>query len=69
MTTLDQRVSCLEGGHEHLATKADLADLKYEIKSDLSQLESRLLRWMFGTVLTSIVVASSVATLIQGIVA
>lgn len=68
MTTLEQRVSRLEGGYEHLATKADLADLKYEIKSDLSQLESRLLRWMIGMVLTSIVVASSVATLIQGFV-
>ena len=68
MTTLEERVSRLEGGYEHLATKADLADLKSEIKSDLLQLESRLLRWMIGMVLTSIVVASSVATLIQGFV-
>lgn len=68
MTTLEERVSRLEGGYEHLATKADLADLKSEIKSDLLQLESRLLRWMIGMVFTSIVVASSVATLIQGFV-
>ena len=75
--TLEERVSRLEGGYEHLATKADLFDLRADLKTDitrvesrlkakLASLESRLLRWMIGMVLTSIVVASSVATLIQG---
>ena len=77
MVTLEERVSRLEGGYEHLATKADLSDLRADLKTDiarvesrleakLASLESRLLRWMIGMVLTSIVVASSVATLIQG---
>ena len=75
MVTLEERVSRLEGGYEHLATKADLADLRSDLKTDiallqseLGKLESRLLRWMIAMVLTSIVVASSVATLIQGFV-
>ncbi len=68
MATLEERVSRLEGGYDHLATKADLSDLKSEIKSELMQIESRLLRWMIAMVLTSIIVASSVATLIQGFV-
>ena len=75
MTTLEVRVSRLEGGYEHLATKADVADLKSDIarvetrlEAKLASLESRLLRWMIAMVLTSIVVASSVATLVQGFV-
>ncbi len=79
MTTLDQRVSRLEGAYEHLATKADIAELKGDIarvesrlesriEAEIGKLESRLLPWMIGMVLTSIVVASSVATLIQGFV-
>ncbi len=66
MTSIEERVSRLEGGYEHLATKADVAGLKSEIKSDIARLESRLLRWMVGMLLTSIVAASSVATLLQG---
>ena len=73
MTSLEQRVSRLEGSYEHLATKADIAELRGDIarvesrlEGKLANLESRLLRWMIGMVLTSIVVASSVATLIQG---
>ena len=79
MVTLEERVSRLEGGYEHVATKADLAELKADLKSDIARmesrfeakvasLESRLLRWMIGMVLTSIVVATSVATLIQGFI-
>ena len=36
----EQRVSRLEGGYEHLATKADLAELKVE-----------LIKWMVGLML------------------
>ena len=36
--TLEERVSRLEGGFEHLATKADVA----ELRGDLHALESRL---------------------------
>ena len=64
----EQRVSRLKGAHEHLATKADVADLKADLKSDIAHLEGRLLRWMIAMVLTSIIVASSVATLVQGFV-
>ena len=68
MVTLEERVSRLEGGYEHLATKADLADLKSDLKSDIAHMESRLLRWMIGMMLTSTAVAVSIATLIQGFI-
>ncbi len=37
-TSLGERVSRIEGGYEHLATKADLAQLKAELQSDIAGL-------------------------------
>ena len=37
-TSLGERVSWIEGGYEHLATKADLAQLKAELQSDIAGL-------------------------------
>ena len=54
-----------EDGYQQLATKADLADLRAELKTDIALVESRLLRWMIAEVFTAIIVASSVASLIQ----
>lgn len=31
MTTMEERVSRIEGGYEHLATKADLANIRAEL--------------------------------------
>lgn len=51
MTTgsIEQRLGRLEGAYEHLATKADL-----------HQMESRLLRWLVGTILASVGMASGI---------
>ena len=46
MATAEERLSRLEGGYEHLATKADLY-----------QLESWMARWMFGIVISIVVLA------------
>ena len=35
MATVEERVSRLEGAYGHLATKADLNELKAELRSDL----------------------------------
>ena len=37
-TSLGERVSRIEGGYEHLATKADLAQMKAELQSDIAGL-------------------------------
>ena len=75
MTTLEERVSHLEGAYEHLATKADVAEAKAELKADISevkaalyQMESRLIRWMVGMLLGSVVGASSIAILVQRLI-
>ena len=40
MTTVEQRLTRLEAVYEHLATKADIADLRAEMKADNGRLES-----------------------------
>ena len=44
MAGIEERLSRLGGGYEHLATKADVANLK----ADIRDLENRLIRWMIG---------------------
>ena len=44
--SVEERLSRLEGGYEHIATKADLFQLENRIMSHMGQLESRLMRWM-----------------------
>ena len=50
----EERLARLEAGYEHLATKADLA-----------QMETRLIKWIVGAVLASAAIAVAVATLIE----
>ena len=39
---LRERVSRIEGGYEHLATKADLANVKSELKADVDKARTEL---------------------------
>ena len=39
---LTERVSRLEGTYEHLATKADIAELRGEFKADIAELRGEL---------------------------
>ena len=41
MATVEQRLTRLEAVYEHLATKADIADLRAEMKADFGRLESQ----------------------------
>jgi hypothetical protein len=71
MAALEERVSYLEGAHEHLATKADIAAVKTDIatvKTDIAKLETRLIKWMIGLMVASIAVASTVALFIQRLI-
>ena len=52
MATVEERLSRLEGGYEHLSTKADLY-----------QLENRMTRWLAGLVIGVAILAVSVAGL------
>ena len=52
MASTEERLSRLEGGYEHLATKADLY-----------QLENRMTRWLASLVIAVAILAVSVAGL------
>ena len=68
MAALEERVSYIEGAHEHLATKADVAAVRTEItavKTDIAKLETRLIKWIIGLMVASIAVASTVVLFIQ----
>lgn len=57
MTTVEELLSRLEGGYEHLATKADLANLKAD-----------LLKWMVGMMISSVALAVTVAIFVQRLI-
>ena len=50
MTTMEERVSRLEGAYEHLATKADIA-----------QMEARLVRWTIGIIVAAATLTGTIA--------
>ena len=62
--TLEARVSRPEGGFEHLATKADVAELRGAVHT----LESRLMRWIVGAILGSAAAAAAVTGVIVTLV-
>ncbi|MCY3946845.1 MAG: hypothetical protein OXF44_11250 [Anaerolineaceae bacterium] len=74
--TIEDRVSKLEGAFDHLATRADLAELKGEFKADMAELKGELradmaelkadmIKWMVGLMLASAGLAASIALVIQ----
>lgn len=54
--TTEERVSRLEGAYEHLATKADLA-----------QMESRIVRWMVTVTLISATAGAAIVTALNSL--
>lgn len=57
MATIEDRVSRLEGAYDHLATKADVAELKAD-----------LIKWMVGLMVASVAVATSLALFVQRLI-
>ena len=68
MTTIEERVSRIEGGYEHLATKADLANLKAELNdkfNDLRGHQSRLVLALAGLQIAGLAAAAAIVNLIR----
>ena len=55
-TTIEERVSRIEGGQTHLATKADIAELRVEIAKS----GARTARWMAASVSVGVAVMAVV---------
>ncbi len=64
-TTIEDRVSKLEGAYDHLATKADLAGVKGELKADMAEFKADVIKWMVGLMLASAGLAATIALVIQ----
>lgn len=56
-TNTEEHLSRLEGAYEHMATKADLAEL-----------EARLIKWMIGLIIGSVAVACSGMLVLQSFI-
>ena len=46
--TIEERVSRLEGGYEHLATKADLERVRAELKAEIRDSKISTIPWLTG---------------------
>ena len=62
---MEERLSRLEGAYEHLATKADIADLRTELLVEIAKMEARLTRWTVGTIIVGLGVAVAVLKLLE----
>ena len=49
----------------HYATKADLADLRGELKSEIANLRADLIKWMIGLMLGSVTAAVAIAVAVD----
>ena len=77
MSTMDDRVSRLEGAYEHLATKADVAELKAEIagldgkvggrdgKVEAWRSEIRGIKWWIASAAAAVVALSGLSQLLS----
>ena len=72
-SSLGERVSRIEGGYEHLATKADLArvetdlaQMKAELKADIARQDGEIrgIKWWILSVGAAVVALSSVVELL-----
>lgn len=53
----------------HYATKADLADLRGEIRAEIANLRADLIKWMIGLMLSSVTAAVGIAVAVDRIFA
>ena len=65
-TSLGERVSRIEGRYEHLATKADLGDVKSELKAEIAELRGdvRGIKWWIISIGSAAVILSGLAQLL-----
>ena len=68
MATTEERLSHLEGGYEHLATKADVQALETRMAKQIAEPETRVVKWIVGAIMGGIVAGAVLLTAVVNIV-
>ena len=68
MATTEERLSHLEGGYEHLATKADVQALETCMAKQIAESETRVVKWIVGAIMGGIVAGAVLLTAVVNIV-
>jgi len=55
-SSTEERVSRIEGVLDHLATKADVAELRAEILAEMAKSEARNVRWLIAIITVAVAV-------------
>ena len=74
MTTLEERVSSMEGAYDHLATKADLERLRGDLRTEMETMrgeltaqmrasETRLVKWNAAMMVGALVAVAALLRL------
>ena len=56
--TTEERVSRIEGVLPHLATKADVAELRADLTKQIAESETRVVRWIIASVSLAVAVVT-----------
>ena len=73
-SSLGERVSRIEGGYEHLATKADLAQMRAELKAEIAGLDGKVealrseirgIKWWIASAAAAVVALSGLSQLLS----
>lgn len=62
VATTGERLSHLEGGYEHLATKVDVQALGTRMVKQIAESETRVVKWMVGAIIGGIVAGAAMIT-------
>ena len=56
--TTEERVSRIEGVQTHLATKADVAELRADLTKQIAESETRIVRWIIASVSLAVAIVT-----------
>ena len=71
MATIEERVSYIEGAHDVASLKTAMADLRTEIKTDISNMRVEIFKWLVGILSATVVglLMASVGAIVSIVVA
>ena len=67
-STLEERTSRLEGGYDHLATKADVERLRGEFRAEMERLRADVSRWILQLGVALISAAGVIAGVVVAVI-